>query len=57
MVYDDVEGFLNVLLSKEIIIFVIGVGINYNRVELEEMVGNVRYVYIVDFRDLDNMVE
>lgn len=57
MADDDVEGPSNALLSKETTIFAIGIGINYNRVELEEMAGNARYVYTADFRHLDSMVE
>lgn len=54
--YDDFKGLLQVLFNIGIIIFVIGIGKYYDINELDEMVGNLRYVYIVDFKDLINFV-
>ncbi len=54
---DDITGPANALRSKGTTIFAIGVGLDYDRAELERMAGNPRNVYTADFKDLDNVIE
>ena len=44
-------------LTRDAVIFAIGVGKNYDKNELEKMAGNPRNVYTADFNDLENVIE
>ena len=54
---DDIVGPANALRGAGTSIFAVGVGLDYDRAELERMAGDKRNVYTADFNDLDNVIE